>query len=150
MLQNADPGTLAVRQIAAHLNTRAWNITRELQLGEHGQPGRLRGVKVQGEAGTVGRGGQWRVDRSVYLDWLGIPEEDHAYLGPDGLPELYPDTKVAELLDLDLHLLRVLIRQQRLPNITVGRARYLTHNQLARLRALLADDQPRTARKNSW
>jgi len=139
VLQNADPGTLAVRQIAAHLNTRTWNITRELQLGETGQPGRLRGVKVQGEAGTVGRGGQWRVARSVYLDWLGIPEEDHAYLGADGLPELYPDTRVAELLDLDLKLLRVLIRQQRLPHVSVGRGRYLTHHQLARLRAMVAE-----------
>lgn len=139
MLQNAIWRTLTVRQIAAHLNTRAWNITRELQLGDAGRPGRLRGVKVQGEAGTVGRGGQWRVDRQVYLDWLGIPEQDRAYLGADGLPELYPDTQAAELLGVQLPRLRTIIRQQRLPYVSVGRARYLTHHQLARLRDLPAD-----------
>lgn len=139
VLQNTDPGTLAVRQIAAHLDARAWNITRELQLGERGQLGRLRGVKVQGEAGTVGRGGQWRVARRDYLEWLGIPPEDHAHLGADGLPQLYRDTKVAAMLGLDITLLRTLIRQQRLPYVSVGRSRYLTHNQLALVRSWLAE-----------
>lgn len=142
MLHNSDPGTLAVRQIAAHLQTREWNITRELQLGERGHPGRLRGVKVQGESGTVGRGGQWRVDRDAYLDWLGIPEQDHAHLGADGLPELYLDTQVAARLGLDLPLLRTIIRRHRLPYVSVGRSRYLTHNQLERLRVLLSEGHP--------
>ncbi len=140
MLQNADQGALDVRQIAQHLGTREWNITRELQLARKGEPGRLQGEKVTGVGGR-GRGGQWRVDREVYLDWLGVPEEDRTHLGPDGLPLLYTDRAAATELDLPINAIRIAVLiQRRVPYLAVGRHRFLTHNQLQRLRVALDED----------
>lgn len=140
MLQNADPSTLTVRQIAQHLGTREWNVTHELSLGKQGHPGRLRGVKVRGVGGGVGRGGQWRVDREAYLSWLGVPEADRDDLGENGLPRLYPEAAAAAQLDLSEPQLRRALLRLSAPHLMVGWRRYLTRNQLAHLRVLLAED----------
>jgi hypothetical protein len=140
VLQNADQGTLTVHQIAQHLGTRPDNITYELNLGKKGHPGRLVGQKVQGP-GVRGRNGQWRIDRTVYLDWLGVPGEDRDALGPDGLPRLYTEREAATELDLPINAIRIaLVIHRRVPYIATGRQRYLTHHQLERLRVLLAED----------
>lgn len=141
MLKNGDQAALTASQIAAHLGVPAWNVTRELQLAKT-QPHRLRGRKVLGEG--VGRGGQWRVDRETYLQWLGIPREDRTNLAADGLPRLVTFEFAAGQLQTSPALMQTLIRQQRLPHIVFGRRRYLTHNQLAAIRVLLekADDLP--------
>lgn len=139
MLQNGENSPLTAGQIAAHLRVKVWNVTRELQLGrKHPTGRRLRGSKVLGEG--VGSGGQWRVSRDTYLSWLQIPAEDRTHLGPDGLPELVPFGQAAQELDFDLDLLQQMIRQERLPHIAFGRMRYLTHNQLERIRVLLNED----------
>lgn len=137
MLQNADQGTLTVHQIAAHLDTRVGNITRELNLAEAGETRRLPGKRIKGP-GLRGRGGQWRVDRDVYLDWLGIPEEDRAHLDGFGLPQLFPVENAAVLAGVPLRQVAGLM--SRLPHVTFGRRRYLTHHQLQRLSVLLAED----------
>jgi hypothetical protein len=140
VLKNADQGTLTVHQIARHLGTRPDNITYELNLGKGGQPGRLRGEKVTGP-GVRGRAGQWRIDRSVYLDWLGVPPEDREFLGVDGLPRLYTEREVATELNLPINAVRIaVVINRRVPYIAAGRHRYLTHHQLERLRVLLAED----------
>ncbi len=140
MLQNADQGTLSVAQIAAHLDTRPGNITRELTLGEAGHAGRLVGKKVTGP-GIRGRAGQWRIDRTVYLNWLGVPAEDRGFLGADGLPRLYTEREAATELDLPVNAVRIaVVVNRRVPYIATGRHRYLTHHQLERLRVLLAED----------
>jgi hypothetical protein len=139
VLQNPKAAALSVRQIAAHLGTRHWNITNELCQGARNQPGRLRGVKVTGP-GTRGAGGQWRVDRSVYLDWLGVPQEDRAVLGADGLPVLHPERAVCDAFGLDRDKLLLLLLRNSLPHVAVGQRRYLTHHQMERLRVLLAED----------
>lgn len=146
MLQNADRPTLSVRQIAAHLNTAPSTVTYELKRAAAGQPGRLRGSKKRGEPGTVGRGGQWRVERDVYLDWLGIPAEDRDRLGADGLPELHTEQRAAELLDVPQSQLSAILLRGHAPCIAVAWRRYLTHNQLERLRVLLAEDHRASAR----
>lgn len=138
MLRNGRGSDLTAVQIAAHLRVKPWNVTRELQLGALSRPGRLRGRKALGEG--VGRGGQWRVDQETYLSWLQIPVEDRAHLGADGLPELIGLADAAQQLGLERVLLRTIIRQQRWPYIAFGRNQYLTHNQLERLRVLLAED----------
>lgn len=142
MLTNADPGTLTVHQIAAHLDARVGNVTRELNLAAAGQPGRLCGVKVSGP-GIRGRSGQWRVRRDDYLQWLGIPDEDRDHLDGFGLPQLMPLENVAAFLAVPPS--RVGALMSRLPHVTFGRRRYLTHHQLQRLRVLLNEsDKPRT------
>jgi hypothetical protein len=137
-LRNGDHGPLTAGQIAHHLGVPVWNVTYELQLGKKGQPGRLPGAKVLGRG--VGRSGQWRVDRETYLNWLQIPSEDRTHLGPDGLPELITFAAAAQQLDLEEALLRTMIRQQRWPHIAFGRSRYLTHNQLGRIRVQINED----------
>lgn len=139
MLQNADPETLSVRQIAAHLRTKPWNVTNELSRGAAGETGRLRGEKKTGP-GSRGAGGQWRVRRSVYLDWLGVPAEDREVLGADGLPVLITDTEAAEQLDVPRQWLTYRLLRLNAPHLMVGWRRYLTHHQLEHLRALLAED----------
>jgi hypothetical protein len=140
VLQNADQGALTVLQIAAHLRTREGNITRELNLGKAGQPGRLRGRHIKGP-GIRGRGGQWRIDRTAYLDWLGIPDDDRKILGPDGLPRLYTEREAAAALDLPINAVRIAtVINRRVPHIAAGRQRFLTHHQLERLRVLLIED----------
>ena len=140
MLQNADQGTLTVHQIAAHLRTRPDNITYELNLGLAGEPGRLTGRKIRGP-GIRGRNGQWRVERDVYLDWLGVPAEDRTFLGDDGLPRLYTEREAATALDLPINAVRIaIVVNRRTPYISAGRNRYLTHHQLERLRVLLVKD----------
>lgn len=136
MLQNADRGTLTVHQVAAHLGTSPGNITRELNLGAAGQPGRLTGKKVAGP-GIRGRGGQWRIDDQVYLDWLGIPEPDRTHLDAYGLPWLIDVEQVGKATGNPAEVARLLVR---LPHVTFGRRRYLTHHQLERLKVLLAED----------
>lgn len=136
MLQNADPGTLTVHQVAEHLDTNPGNITRELNLAAAGQPGRLAGKKVGGP-GIRGRGGQWRIDRDVYLDWLGVPEEDRGHLDDFGLPRL---VRVEEPWRADGKTREAIRLLARLPHVTFGRRRYLTHHQLERLKVLLAED----------
>jgi hypothetical protein len=140
VLKNADPGTLTVHQIAAHLRTRPDNITYELNLGRTGQAGRLTGRKIQGP-GIRGRNGQWRVNRTVYLDWLGVPVEDREMIGPDGLPLLYSEGEVAGQLERTVTTVRtaVIVKQQ-VPHIGAGRQWFLTHHQLERLRVLLDED----------
>lgn len=144
VLQNGENTLLTVGQIAAHLHTRDWNVTRELQLGQRDRlagrtTGRLRGNKVLGAG--VGAGGQWRVDPEVYLSWLGVGAEDRAeHLGPDGLPELIPFAQAAEKLGIPADELRHRVRVERHAHITFGRKRYLTHNQLERLRVQLIED----------
>lgn len=148
MLINAEQDTLCVRQIAGHLQTRPWNITNELSLGAQGYAGRLRGTKTTGP-GRRGAGGQWSVDRTVYLNWLGVPAEDREHLGADGLPVLYTEEDAAkelglraeELLPPEAQVRRALLRLP-LTHVTVGWRRYLTHSQLERLRALLAQELP--------
>lgn len=154
MLRNHVATTeLTVTQIAAHLMTRSWNITRELQKSEAGEPGRLAGRKAFNDG--PGRGGQWRIDRQRYLDHLGIPADQRGpgpdgnsdHLDADGLPRLYifehPRRPVsaaptaAALLRLTPELLKVMVRQCRLPYVVFGRSWYLTHNQLERTRVLL-------------
>lgn len=139
MLVNGDKSALTAGQIAAHLHTRIWNVTRELQLGIT-DPRRLQGHKVRGAG--VGRSGQWRVDRQIYLSWLQIPVEDRTHLGRDGLPELIPFGRAAQDLDIDLDLFQTWIQQHRWPHIAFGRQRYLTHNQLDRTRVQLKEDLP--------
>lgn len=139
MLRNGEHAALTAAQIAAHLGVPTWNVTRQLQLFEKGQLHRLPGVKVLGEG--VGRGGQWRVEREAYLGWLQIPAEDRDFPeGPDGLPELTKFHTAAGQLGLEPTILRTLVRQTRWPHIVFGRNQYLTHNQLERLRVLLAED----------
>jgi hypothetical protein len=139
VLQNGEHTPLTAGQIAAHLHVKAWNVTRELQLGANRNgPRRLRGSKVHGEG--VGRGGQWRVDRETYLNWLGIEPADRGRLGPDGLPELIPLAAAAERLRLGEDELSDRIRAERWTHIAFGRMRYLTHNQLERLRVQLLED----------
>ncbi len=143
MLRNGENSPLTVGQIAAHLHTKDWNVTRELQIGLRdrlaGRPSRrLAGDKVLGEG--VGAGGQWRVDRGIYLIWLGITPEDRAHLGPDGLPELIPFAAAAEKLGITEDELRRRVRAERRTHIAFGRMRYLTHNQLERLRVQLIED----------
>lgn len=137
MLQNADQGTLTVHQIAAHLGTRVGNVTRELNLAESGEQGRLTGKRVKGP-GLRGRGGQWRVERTAYLDWLGIPAEDRDHLDGYGLPQLFPVETAAAWAGVQLPQVARLM--SRLPHVTFGRRRYLTHHQLERLSVLLAED----------
>jgi hypothetical protein len=138
VLQNGEDGPLSVAQVAEHLAVKVWNVTRELQLGtKQNEAGRLRGHKVRQ---NVGRGGQWRVDRETYLNWLGIPPDDRGHLGPDGLPELIPFAAAAEQLQVRQTELSLRIRAERWPHITFGRMRYLTHNQLERLRVQLIKD----------
>jgi hypothetical protein len=139
VLQNGVDLPLTAGQIAAHLQVQTWNVTRELKLGEEKEnTSRLRGRKVRGAG--VGQGGQWRVDRQVYLDWLQIPEEDRTALGPDGLPELTTAEDAAAQLRLAPAVLRAVLRQQRWPHIVFGRKRYLTHNQMERIRVQLDKD----------
>ena len=88
----------------------------------------------------VGRGGQWRIERESYLAWLQVPADDRGFLGPDGLPELIRFSDAAEKLGLEPGILRTMVRQARWPYIAFGRNQYLTHNQLERLRVLLAED----------
>jgi hypothetical protein len=137
VLQNADPSTLTVHQVAAHLGTRSGNITRELNLAAAGEPGRLRGTKVTGPS-VRGRGGQWRITRDDYLDWLGMPEPDRSFLRFDGLPELYPIWAAALELNRRAEDVRAVLPY--LPHLIVLRHRYLTHNQLERLRVLSVED----------
>lgn len=137
MLRNADQDTLTVHQIAAHLNTRVGNVTRELNLGAAGQVGRLRGERVRGP-GLRGRGGQWRVDRTAYLDWLGVPAEDRSHLDVYGLPRLMSIENVAAFAEVGLTEVAALL--ERIPHLTFGRRRYLTHHQLERLSVLLTED----------
>lgn len=132
MQPNADPGTLTVRQISQHLHTKAWNVTRELQLG------RLIGTKLRGE-GHRGRGGSWLVRRDDYLDFLGIEQYDLMYLGTDGLPKLTPLPDAAAELELDPRIVQSAVSLFPLAHIAVGRKRYLTHHQLIRLRELRAE-----------
>lgn len=139
MLQNADAETLSVRQIAAHLRTKPWNVTNELSLGAKGERGRLRGEKKTGP-GSRGAGGQWRVSRQAYLDWLGVPAEDRDALGDDGLPELTTDTEAATRLGVPRGQLLLTVVQQHAAHLQVGWRRYFTHNQMERLRVLLAED----------
>jgi hypothetical protein len=139
VLHNADQSALDVRQIARHLGTRAWNITRELQLAAKGEPGRLQGTKVTGP-GTRGRGGQWRVDRTAYLDWLGVPEQDRKAVGDDGLPLLYDEPAAAAELNLTSTALRRALLRLSVSHVMVGWRRYVTHNQLQRLRVALDED----------
>lgn len=139
MLQNAEVETLSVRQIAAHLQTKPWNVTNELALGAKGQAGRLRGEKKPGP-GRRGAGGQWRVSRDTYLSWLGIPAEDRDVLGEDGLPVLYPEETAAAELGLNRDQLQRTLLRACIPHVMVGWRRYLTHTQMARLRVLLARD----------
>jgi hypothetical protein len=136
VLQNDETADLTTTQIAAHLHTKIWNVTRELQLGAQRKPGRLRGNRATNSG--PGRGGPWVVNRQVYLNWLGIPEEDRNHLGPDKLPELIPLSQAASALELPEEILRTMIRQARWPHVTFGRNRYLTHNQLDRIRVQLA------------
>lgn len=136
MLQNVDQGTLTVHQIAEHLTTRPGNVTYELNLGRDGAPGRLRGRKVRGP-GIRGRNGQWRVDRDVYLDWLGIPEEDREHLDDAGLPKLVAAELIGDATGTPGRV-RILLRNT--PHITFGQRRYLTHHQFERLRVLLTED----------
>lgn len=143
MLQNGWGSPLTAGQIAAHLHTRIWNVTRDLQIGRAdraaGRPTRrMPGEKVRGEG--VGSGGQWRIDRQAYLTWLQIPVEDRDHLGPDGLPELVPFELAAEQLSISELKLQELVQRGRHPHIAFGRKRYLTHNQLDRLRGQLAED----------
>lgn len=138
-LRNSPDADLTVTQIAAHLHARPWTVTRDLQLGRDGEPGRLIGRKVFREG--AGRGGQWRVVRADYFARLGISDEDTAWLGPDGLPELTPFPDAAASLGIPEELLNSLVRQCRWPHITFGRSRYLTHNQLERIRVLADDEQ---------
>lgn len=144
MLHNSENSPLTAEQIAAHLHTKTWNVSRELRLGDRqkGSRPRLRGVKVLGEG--VGAGGQWRVERDVYLTWLQIPAEDRGHLGPDGLPELVPFTRAAAKLGVAETDLRELVRTRRYPHIVFGRNRYLTHNQLEHISVQLIKD-PREA-----
>jgi hypothetical protein len=144
MLRNGEGSALTADQIAAHLGVRTWNVTRELQLFDKGQLHRMPGVKVLGRG--VGRGGQWRVDREAYLNWLQIPTDDRGFLGADGLPELIRFDTAAARLGLDPAVLRTVIRQQRWPHIAFGRNRYLTHNQQERLRVLLFEDHREPSR----
>lgn len=139
MLRNDESADLTVAQIAAHLRTHPWNITRQLKLGAQGEPGRLTGTRTGGIGSGSGRGGQWRVDRLTYYRWLGLVHEDLTHLGPDGLPELLTLDQAARQEQMDALLLRVLI-QQRLRHIVVGRQTYLTHCQYQRLKQLLAQD----------
>lgn len=134
MLRNGEGAPLTPAQIAAHLHVKVWNVTRELQLADR-QPHRLHGQKIRGEG--VGRGGQWRVDRQAYLAWLQIPLPDRTHLGPDGLPELIPFAGAAAHLKIGEAELRRIVRAERLTHIAFGRMRYLTHNQLERLRVQL-------------
>jgi hypothetical protein len=128
---------LTVAQIAAHLGTRPWNVTRELQLTEKGITGRLQGYRVFDDG--AGRGGQWRVSRIEYLDRLGIPTADRIGLGPDELPALHPIEDVAIIVGTGLSALKKKIRQQRRPHITFGRRQYLTDSQLQQL---IVEHQP--------
>ncbi len=139
MLQNADTETLSVRQIAAHLRTKPWNITNELALGATGAAGRLRGEKKTGP-GSRGAGGQWRVPRQAYLDWLGVPEEDRAVLGADGLPVLLDEAAAGQLVGMPTSELRRTLLRLNAAHLMVGWRRYLTHHQMERLRVLLAED----------
>jgi hypothetical protein len=140
VLQNSDNSPLNTAQIAAHLQVNPWNVTRELQLGRRQtNSGRLRGDKKTG-TGLVGSGGQWRVDRQTYLNWLQVLLADRDHVGPDGLPELIPLTHAARQLDLSRENLGTLIRRQRWPHITFGRNRYLTRNQLERIRVQINKD----------
>lgn len=143
MLRNGVNTPLTVGQIAAHLHTKDWNVTRELQLGMRDRLAgratrRLRGDKVLGEG--VGAGGQWRVDRGVYLTWLGITDEDRIHVGPDGLPRLIPFPQAAEKLGITDDELHHRVRTERRTHIAFGRMRYLTHNQLEHLRVQLIED----------
>jgi hypothetical protein len=137
VLRNGDTSALTAGQIAAHLGVKTWNVTRELQLAEKGAKHRLRGSKVRGEG--VGNGGQWRVDREVYLAWLQIPAADRTHLAADGLPELIPLADAARKLGIEPVELQALIRRWRQPHIAFGRQRYVTHNQLDRIRVQLDD-----------
>lgn len=139
MLQNADTTTLGVAQIAAHLRTKPWNITNELARGRKNEPGRLRGEKKLGP-GSRGSGGQWQVDRTAYLDWLGVPEADRTVLGPGGLPVLYDEQAAGELLGIKAVQVRAVLLRLGVPYLMVGWRRYLTHHQMERLRVLLAED----------
>lgn len=155
MLRNdVTTSDLTVAQIAAHLQTWPWNITRELQKSDQGEPGRLTGYKVFNDG--AGRGGQWRIPRTHYLTHLGIPPADREHLGADGLPELFifehpkravsDTTTAAQLLRVSSSLLAVMVRQQRLPHVGFGRSRYFTHNQLERTRVLLHESPVYRAR----
>jgi hypothetical protein len=141
MLRNGGTGDLTVDQIAAHLGVKAWNVTRQLQLGLT-NPTRLRGRKVLGAG--VGQSGQWRITRDDYLSFLQIPAEDRrGNLGPDGLPELIGFDAAQGRLPIDNTPLMILVRQQRWPHIVFGRKRYLTHNQMERIRVQLIEDSER-------
>ncbi len=140
MLLNGEGAALTAGQIAAHLRVKVWNVTRELQLGRT-QPHRLPGHKVLGKG--VGQGGQWEVDRQVYLDWLQVPAEDQDHLGPDGLPELIGVADAAGKLGLPTAALLAFLRQRRIPHIAFGRQRYLTYRQLERTRDMLERDRVR-------
>lgn len=144
MLRNAETTTLTVAQIVAHLRTKPWNVTYELQRGHQNQPGRLRGDKPAGSG--VGRGGQWRVQRENYFAWLGLATDDLTHLGPDGLPELRTLPELAADLAMPEESLKTMIRQHRLPHLTFGRQLYLTHRQQQRLRDLLAESYRSQAR----
>lgn len=138
MLRNDDTSALTAGQIAAHLGVSTWNVARELRLGARGGRNRLRGTKQLGIG--VGQGGQWRVKRKIYLTWLGIPAADRTHLGADGLPELIPFPKAAGELGIPVTELADMVRRQRRPHIAFGRQRYLTHNQLGRIRVQLGED----------
>jgi hypothetical protein len=137
------PG-LTAAQIAAHVGTQVWNVTYELQQGDKGKPGRLRGTKTFD--GGPGRGGQWRINRNTYLAWLGVVDpqtgqvDDTELLDRHGLPILLNLEQAGWLLDMDHKILRTMIRQARWPHAAFGRTWYLTHNQLQRIRVQLIED----------
>jgi hypothetical protein len=140
LVDHADHGTppkLTVHLISEHLGVQPWSIARELKLpGEN----RLKGKKERG-AGRVGQGGQWQVELTDYLDWLGVPDGDRPVEGLPRLPRLHDFIDVAAELGvagprrladcLDLH---------RLPYLRVGEHYYLTDNQLAAVRRLSWDN----------
>ena len=132
-LRNSATADLTVAQIAAHLQTKPYNVTYSLKRYERGEPNRLPGFRVFDDG--PGRGGPWRVHRVSYLAFLSIPEEDQkTHLGPDGLPELILLPAAAVLLGISSQTLAAKVRRQRWPHIVFGRKSYLTHNQLARIR----------------
>lgn len=127
---------LTVRRISQHLGVRPWSIARELNLGSAGHEGRLRGEKVTG-AGRVGQGGQWEVELTAYLDWLGMADADREVVGDDGLPELHSFSEVAKTRNITLDEMVEFVDQNGLEHLRVGQRQYFSHYQRIGFESLL-------------
>lgn len=123
MLVASSTPVLTVQRISAHLRVNDWNVARELKRN------RLKGRKTRGE-GRMGQGGQWEVQLTDYLDWLGVPRRDRARRGPDGLPELHAFSEVAAREGMDLTELTRVVDLKGFAHLRIGRRRYFTRSQL--------------------